>query len=106
MEATDIINFFLHDKIAAKTWKRTLDHVNEDIHSYVYSSVKNPDYNFKLVHCWERDQCWIDYYGDGRFTTIHKQDITGLKSYGRALMISIGEYSYLDVLCGNEEENK
>ena len=42
MEPLDIINYFLHDKLAAKMWKRTLDHVNGDIHTYIYSSVNNP----------------------------------------------------------------
>ena len=49
MEATDIIRFFLHDKIAAKKWKRYAEREHNGIITYHYVSTNSDMYGFVLT---------------------------------------------------------
>lgn len=102
MEPLDIINFFLHDELAAKMWKRTLDHVNGDIHTYIYSSVNNPRYCFALVWCRDDDYVWIRVENHGCFVTLLSNDISELHSNQYGLVAKIGKFSDLDIICGSK----
>ena len=103
MESLDILNYFLHDKVAAKMWRRTTYYSNHAITSYIYTSVMDDTRTFRLVWCHDEDDVWIsdNPTGSGKFTAIFSEDISKIHSSELSLTFSIGLYSNMSILYGH-----
>ena len=103
MESLDILNYFLHDKIAAKMWKRTLDHVNDNLMVYEYLSTNDKTRTFELIWCPSNGNLWISecQSGKGKSFTIFCEDISSIYSGKYALTFNIGLYSNMSILYGH-----
>ena len=103
MESLDILNYFLHDKIAAKMWKRTTYYSNDCLTSFIYTSVMDDTRTFRIVWSPSADDVWIsdEPTGSGKFATIFSEDISNIRSTDLALTFSIGLYSNMSILYGH-----
>lgn len=101
MEATEIIRFFLHDKIAAKMWKRT-ESEQDGIITYKFVSKNSRDYHFEIV-CNKSYGIMIFsiWYNPSRIT-ISCGDINRLRSFEHNLWIDFGESSYILIAYGHK----
>ena len=102
MESLDVINFFLHDKIAAKMWKRTVKYSRDGLISYIYTSVRDDTRKFRLV--WEPStgNLWISDYLDGYsgYIIIFSEDISRILSTRYSLTFYFGINSSVSILYG------
>lgn len=103
MESLDVINYFLHDKIAASMWKRTVKYSRDgSLISYVYTSVRDDTRNFRLVWNPSTVVLWVsdDLDGFGRYITIFSEDISSILSTKYSLTFYFGVYSSVSILYG------
>ena len=103
MESLDVINYFLHNKIAAKMWKRTTKYSRNGSICYIYTSVRDDKRKFKLVWIPSRDYvCISDYLdGYGRYVDIFSEDISRILSTQYSLIFYIGVRSSVSILYWN-----
>ena len=103
MESLDILNYFLHDKVAAKMWKRTTHYSSDGLTSFIYTSVMDDTRTFRIIWSPSTDDVWIsdEPTGSGRFTTIFSEDISNIRSTNLALTFNIGLYCYMSVYYGH-----
>lgn len=102
MEATDIIRFFLHDKIAAKKWKRYAEREHDGITAYQYVSTNSDEYGFDIV--WHKDHgnMWFSIRSPTSSIAIFKEDIRELRSRDYNLWIEFGDISYILLAYGQK----
>ena len=105
MESLDVINYFLHNKIAAKMWKRTAKYSRDGLISYVYTSVRDDTRKFRLVWSPSTGDLWVSDYldGFGRDITIFSEDISSIFSTRYSLTFYFGIYSSVSILYGHKE---
>ena len=103
MEATEVIRFFLHDKIAAKMWKRT-EREHDGIITYQFVSRNYRDYHFEIICNESYENMWISHWSGGIALTIFSRDITKLRSFDHHLWIDFGESSYILIAYGHKED--
>ena len=103
MESLDILNYFLHDKVAAKMWKRTTYYSKDGLTSFIYTSVMDDTRTFRIVWSPSTDDVWIsDYIHEvGKTITIFSEDISDIHSTKYSVTFSIGLYSNMSILYGN-----
>ena len=101
MEATDIIRFFLHDKIAAKKWKRYAEREHDGIITYQYVSTNSDEYGFDIVWDESHGNMWFNIWSPTSAIRIFKEDIRGLRSFDYNVWIDIGEYSCILLAYGH-----
>ena len=103
MESLDILNYFLHDKVAAKMWKRTTHYSEDDLISFIYTSVMDDTRSFRMVWGQIHDDVWISDYihGVGKTITVFSEDISDIHSTEYSVIFSIGLYSSMSILYGN-----
>ena len=103
MESLDVINYFLHNKIAAKMWKRTVKYSRNGSICYIYTSVRDDTRKFKLVWIPSRDYvCICDYLdGHGRYVDLFSEDISRILSTQYSLIFYIGIQSSVSILYWN-----
>ena len=103
MESLDILNYFLHDKVAAKMWKRTTRYSEAGLTSFIYTSVMDDTRTFGLVWSHAKDDVWISDNPtcSGKFATIFSEDISNIRSTDLALTFNIGLYSDMSIFYGH-----
>ena len=99
MEATEIIRFFLHDKIAAKMWKRT-EREQDGIITYYFVSKNSRDYNFEIICTKSYKYMWFSLWSGSIPLRIFSNDITRIRSFDHHLWIDFGESSYVLIAYG------
>ena len=102
MESLDVINQFLHDKYAAKMWKRTANFSRDGLISYIYTSVRDDTRKFKLVWKPSTGDVWVSDFLDelGTHITIFSEDISSILSTRYSLTFYFGTYSSISILYG------
>ena len=95
MEATDIIRFFLHDKIAAKKWKRYAEREHYGIITYQYVSTNSDEYGFDIVLHEIHGNMWFSIWSPTSAITLFKEDIRELRSHDYNLWIEFGGHSFI-----------
>ena len=104
MEATEIIRFFLHDKIAAKLWKRT-EREQDGIITYQFVSKNSRDYNFEIICTVSYKYMWINHWSGSIALKIFSRDINRLRSFEHNLWIDFGESSYVLIAYGHKRSD-
>ena len=104
MESLDVINHFLHDKFAAKMWKRTRREL-VGIITYQYVSSNSQDYHFEIVCNESYKHMWINYWSGGIALKIFSKDITKLRSFDHHLWVDISDSSYVLIAYGHKRSD-
>jgi len=104
MEATEIIRFFLHDKIAAKMWKRT-EREQDGIITYQFVSKNSRDYNFEIICTESYKYMWFNHWSGSIALKISSSDITRIRSFAHHLWIDFGESSYILIAYGHKRSD-
>ena len=89
MDGIDIIRFFLHDKIAANMWKRTISFESPGFAEYTYTSKLDSNCYFIIIHDKLSNGYGLEVYD--HMLTIHLEpnSIENLESFRYSLWVNL-----------------
>ncbi|MCK9577527.1 MAG: hypothetical protein M0R51_16605 [Clostridia bacterium] len=100
MNGLDLINFFLHDKIAAKTWYRAMTWKADDSVSIMYRSMFDSNQQF-IVSLFDDDTSMIGYLNHGYETYISSENIMQIRSMNFSIWFDLRNDSFIRIMYWN-----
>ncbi len=101
MDGLDLVNFFLHDKIAAKIWYRDIEWKTEDSTCILYKSKLDTRQQF-ILSLFDDDTAMIGYLNHGYDVYLSSENMIRARSMSFSLWFDMKENSFLRIMYRRE----
>lgn len=101
MDGLDLVNFFLHDKIAAKIWYRDIEWKTEDSTCILYKSKLDTRQQF-ILSLFDDDTAMIGYLNPGYDVYLSSENIIRARSMSFSLWFDMKDDSFFRIMYSRE----
>ena len=100
MDGLDLVNFFLHDKIAAKIWYRAIEWKTEDSTCILYKSKLDPRQQF-ILSLFDDDTAMVGYLNHSYEIYLSSEKMIRARSMSFSLWFDMKDDSFLRIMYRN-----